>query len=58
MSKILQCPMSNVEDACAGKILYSLARQCGVQAAIEANLRCIDQTGFFETFFRPFLQTD
>ena len=26
--------------------------------AIEANLRCIDQTGFFETFFRPFLQTD
>ena len=56
MSKILQCPMSNVEDA--GKILYSLARQCGVETAIEANLRCIDQTGFFETFFRPFLQTD
>ena len=31
---------------------------CGVRAAIEANLRCIDQSCFFQTFFHPFLQTD
>ena len=31
---------------------------CGVRAAIEANLRCIDQSCFFQTFFNPFLQTD